>query len=168
MRIFLAGATGYIGSAVLTALVRDGHTVTALVRSPEKASAVVTAGGQVLEGDLGDPESYRARAAGHDGYVHAAVEASDRKIDLDRSAIDTFTELAAEAAGRFLIYTSGVWVLGDTPTPADEDAPLHPAGLVTWRPAHEAAVLAAAARGVRAVVVRPGIVYGGGRGIVAT
>ena len=166
MKIFLTGATGYLGSAVLSALVRDGHTVTALVRSAQKAADVAAAGGLPVEGDLGTPATYRDSAVGHDGYIHAAVEASDRKVDLDRSAIETLAELAAQAPSRVLIYTSGVWVLGDTAAPADETAPLRPTALATWRPIHEADVLATAGRGVRAIVVRPGIVFGGRRGIV--
>ena len=166
VKIFLTGATGYLGSAVLSALVRDGHTVTALVRSAQKAADVAAAGGLPVEGDLGAPATYRDAAVGHDGYIHAAVEASDRKVDLDRSAIETLAELAAQAPRRVLIYTSGVWVLGDTAAPADEAAPLRPTALVTWRPIHEADVLASAERGVRAIVVRPGIVFGGRRGIV--
>ena len=65
-----------------------------------------------------------------------------------------------------LIYTSGIWVLGPTPEPAAEDAPLNPAAIVTFRPAHEQMVLSAAGDGLRTLVVRPGIVYGGSRGIV--
>jgi len=57
-------------------------------------------------------------------------------------------------------------VLGPAPTPVDETAPLNPIEMAAWRPAHEQRVLDAAAKGVRAVVVRPGIVYGGSRGIV--
>src|SRR5262249_58277956 len=69
-----------------------------------------------------------------------------------------------EKPGRFVIYTSGIWVLGAAPDPVDETAPLNAIEIVSWRPAHEQRVLSAS--GVRAVVVRPGIVYGGARGIV--
>ncbi len=59
MRIFLTGATGYIGSAVLDALVRQGHTVTALVRDNEKAARVAARGAQPVVGNLAEPASYR-------------------------------------------------------------------------------------------------------------
>jgi nucleoside-diphosphate-sugar epimerase len=65
-----------------------------------------------------------------------------------------------------LIYTSGIWVLGPTRRPAAEDAAVNPAEIVTYRPAHEQMVLSAAGDGLRTLVVRPGIVYGGSRGIV--
>ena len=66
----------------------------------------------------------------------------------------------------FIIYTSGVWVLGKTPEPAAEDAPINPIALSAFRPAHEKMVLDAADDQVRTVVVRPGVVYGGGEGMI--
>lgn len=166
MRIFLTGATGYIGSAVLDALARAGHEVTALVRNAEKAALVAARGATPIIGNLSQPASYRDGAADHDGYVHAAFESGARGPEVDRVALDTLIG----AAGRrraFLIYTSSVWVLGNTREPADERAPLNPVERVAWRPAHEQLVLNARRRGVRAIVVRPGIVYGNARGIVA-
>jgi nucleoside-diphosphate-sugar epimerase len=76
---------------------------------------------------------------------------------------------ASQADGRMrtFIYTSGVWVLGRAIKAADESAPLDPPQHVAWRPEHENFVLAAATPTLRTVVVRPGIVYGGGRGIVS-
>jgi nucleoside-diphosphate-sugar epimerase len=65
-----------------------------------------------------------------------------------------------------MVYTSGIWVLGAAPEPVDEAAPVNPIEIVKWRPAHEQLVLASAKSGVRPLVVRPGIVYGGSRGIV--
>jgi nucleoside-diphosphate-sugar epimerase len=65
------------------------------------------------------------------------------------------------------VYTSSAWVIGDTPEPAREDALLVPPDLMAWRPAHERRVLAAARPGLRTMVVRPGIVYGGARGLIA-
>lgn len=171
MRIFLTGATGYIGTAVLDAFVRAGHEPAALVRTPEKAERVATRGVRAIVGELGTPESWVEAAAGCDAIVHTAFEASRQGVAIDRMAIDGLLEAARRrtAAGdaTTVVYTSGVWVLGDTPQPADESAALNPPDLVAWRPAHEQLVLDAAASGVRSVVVRPGIVYGGARGIVA-
>lgn len=170
MRIFLTGASGYIGQAVLEALVRGGHHVTGLVRNSEKAAQVAAAGGHPFVGDLSRPESYRDAAADHDGVVHAGFEATARGPEVDRLAIATLASAARAAApgdrARFLVYLSGVWVLGATPQPADEGAMLDPAPHVTWRPEHEQAVLQAAGDGLRTVIVRPGIVYGGTGGIV--
>ena len=99
MRIFLTGATGYIGAAVLDALVRGGHDVTALVRNTEKARRVAKRGGHPVIGDLADPESYRAAAAAQDGYIHAAFDARpERTATIDRLVVDTILE-AAVAGG---------------------------------------------------------------------
>jgi nucleoside-diphosphate-sugar epimerase len=165
MRVFLTGATGYVGSAVLEALVRHGHHVDALVRNSEDAARVQARGAHAVLGDLLNAASWRPAAAAADGAVHAAVEYTARQRDVDAAAIDGLATLPARS-GRFLVYTSGIWVLGAAPQPVDETAPVNPVELVSWRPAHELRVLATAAQGVRAVVVRPGIVYGGSRGIV--
>ena len=163
MRLFLTGGTGYVGSAVLDALVRGGHHVDALVRNSESAAKVERRGARPVLGDLAQPDSWRDAAAAADGAIHAAVEYSARTAQVDNAALDVFTSLP-EREGRLLIYTSGVWVLGPTSSPADESARVNPLEMSAWRPAHEQRVLAAT--GVRGVVIRPGIVYGGSRGIV--
>ena len=165
MRIFLTGGTGYIGAAVLDALVRGGHTVDALVRNSEKAEQVQARGGRPVLGDLGNPATYADAAAAADGAVHAAFEYSNRGPQVDTTAIETLLR-QSERPDRFVIYTSGVWILGATPAPADESADINPIDLVAWRPAHERQVLDAGTGGLRTVVVRPGVVYGGSRGIV--
>jgi nucleoside-diphosphate-sugar epimerase len=163
MRIFLSGATGQIGSAVLDALVRGGHDVTALVRTREKAAAVSGRGAQALVGDLKDGSS--RPGFGYDVYVHAAFNRA-AIVETDAAAIEVIGG-AARKVGAAFIYTSGLWVLGPSASPAAEDAPLDPPAIAAWRPAHEQRVLALAGDGVRAVVVRPGVVYGGARGLVA-
>lgn len=167
MRIFLTGPTGYIGSAVLDALIRAGHQVTALVRGLSSGAPIVAKGAQITVGNLAEPDSYRVQAAGFDAYIHAAFEASARGGEVDRLAVETLIDVARRRPGTALVYTSGVWVLGATPTPVAEDAPLDPPAMVAFRPAHERMVLDAQANGLRTVVVRPGIVYGGARGIVS-
>ena len=72
-----------------------------------------------------------------------------------------------QAAKRFVIYTSAAWVLGRSPEPMAEDAPINPVGHVSWRPDHEQLVIEANGERLRTAVVRPGVVYGGGTGIVA-
>lgn len=174
MRIFLTGATGYIGTGVLDALVRAGHVVTALVRNNEKARRVARRGAHPVIGDIGDPESYRASAEAQDGYVHTAYDTrSGRGPAIDRIVLDTILAAAkrprtagASNGRRFVIYTSGVWVLGRSPEPATEDAPINPIDLVSWRPEHEELVLRATSDRLRTIVVRPGVVYGGVHGLV--
>ena len=165
MRVFLTGGTGYVGAAVLDALVRGGHQVDALVRHNEGAARVQARGATPVLGDLMKPASWRDTAAAADGAVHAATEYGPRVRDVDEAAVDTLTPLPVKP-NRFLIYTSGIWVLGPAPTPVDETAPLDPIEMVRWRPAHERRVLDTALAGTRAIIVRPGIVYGGSRGIV--
>jgi nucleoside-diphosphate-sugar epimerase len=168
MRIFLTGASGYLGSAVLDAFVRSGHQVTGLVRNSEKAAEVASRGGTPISGDLNVPASYRRAADGHDVIIHAGFD-SVRGAETDRVAIETLIDAARAgdaARPRLLVYTSGIWVLGSTRAPAAEDAPLHPAANVAFRPAHEQMVLSAAGAGLRTAVIRPGIVFGGSRGIV--
>lgn len=170
MRIFLTGATGYIGSAVMDALLRSGHEVTALVRDPEKAERVSRRGVQPVIGELSKASSYVAAAESADSIVHTALESSKRTQKVDKQAIETLLAAAGRrhAAGHpaCFVYTSGVWVLGDTQGRAAEDAPVNPTPLVAWRPDHERAVLDAAGTGVRTIVLRPGLVYGRARGII--
>src|SRR5260370_11056088 len=165
MRVFLTGGAGYVGSAVLDALVRAGHHVDALVRNSEGAGKVQARGGHPVLGDLSNRASWRDAAAAADGSIHAAAEYGPRQRDIDAAAIEGLTTLPPRP-GRFAIYTSGIWVLGPAPEPVDESAPVNPLEIVSWRPAHEQRVLAAAKAGIRALVVRPGVVYGGARGIV--
>jgi nucleoside-diphosphate-sugar epimerase len=170
MRVFLTGGTGYIGSAVLDALLRAEHRVTAIVRDPEKATRLTNRGATPVIGELGTPKTYLAALAGSDAVVHTAFEASPRGIEKDRQAIETLIGALRGSPGsqpRTFIYTSGVWVLGATARPADEDAPVDPPEHVAWRPVHEQMVLEAGANGLRTIVIRPGIVYGGARGIVS-
>jgi nucleoside-diphosphate-sugar epimerase len=165
MRVFLTGGTGYIGSAVLDALVRGGHRVDALVRNSQAAGRVQARGARPVLGDVLNTTSWRDAAAAADGVVHAAAESGARQRRVDETAVNVMATLPPKE-NRFLIYTSGVWALGPASSPVDERAPLNPPELVSWRPSHEQRILDTASEGVRAIVVRPGIVYGGARGIV--
>ena len=170
MRVFVTGATGYIGSAVLDALLRAGHQVTPLARDPEKAEALQARGATPLVGELASPRTWIEALRASDAVVHTAFEGTVRGSQVDRQTLELILPALAEsaaAAPRTFIYTSGVWVLGKTAQPADENAPINPAAHVAWRPDHEQLVLGAGANGLRTIVVRPGIVYGGGRGIIS-
>jgi nucleoside-diphosphate-sugar epimerase len=174
MRIFITGATGYVGSAVFDAFVRAGHDVTALVRDSEQAAHLSARGARPGIGNRAEPESYRAAADAQDGYVHAAFDNSTgRGPAIDRIALDVMLAAArrprtsgSTIVSRFLIYTSAPAVLGRSPEPVGEDAPLNPISHVSWRPQHEQIVLDAGTDRVRTMVVRPGIVYGSGSGLV--
>lgn len=164
-----------MGAAVLDALVRGGHDVTALVRDNEKARRVTTRGARPVIGNLAEPDSFRGAAEAQDGYVHTAFDSTSGKGPaVERAAIEMMiaaakrprTSGSTAPAKRFLIYTSGTWVLGRTPEPAAEDAPVNPISLVSWRPDHEQIVLNATSDRLRTVIIRPGAVYGGGNGLV--
>lgn len=175
MRVFLTGATGYVGSAVLDALVRAGHEVLALVRDPATAEILSRRSGvQPVLGELATPTSYVKHVEACDGTIHTALESSKRNEVVDRQAIETLLPAVRKRAGGtvdrapFFIYTSGTWVIGKATWPADEDSKLNPTPIMSWRPLHEQLVLGAAGDGtVRTAVIRPGIVYGGARGIIA-
>jgi nucleoside-diphosphate-sugar epimerase len=165
VRVFLTGGTGYVGSAVAAALVRAGHSVTALTRAPGKERALQHLGVSPVRGDLGEPASYERIAALHDAIVHVGFE----DADTDLIALETLIGAARADEGRHLIYTSGTWVLGDTHgTVAYEGMPVRsPARVVAWRGEHEQLVLLSADEGVTPCVVRPGLVYGGKGGHVS-
>jgi nucleoside-diphosphate-sugar epimerase len=117
-------------------------------------------------GDLGAWDGIRSQAEGHDAYVHIAFESSARGPAIDAVSAGELIGLAQRAGAQSLVYTSGIWVLGPT-SGADESAPLNPVALVAWRPAVEQRVLQARTERLRTAVIRPGIVFGGGRGIVS-
>src|SRR2546425_1089832 len=165
MRVFVTGATGYVGFAVATALRRAGHDVYGLTRGAAKASQLARQEIHPVQGDIGDPKSYADAAEECSVLVHAAFESSASAVAKDKSAIDALIEAGRRGAQpKTLIFTSGVWVHGDTGGKlVDESTPLHPIKLVAWRPAHEQMVLQA--KTVRGLVIRPGCVYGGGGGL---
>jgi nucleoside-diphosphate-sugar epimerase len=170
MRIFLTGATGYIGSAIVDALLRANHQITALVRTPGSADVLASRGVTPVLGDMSTLKSYRTAAEGHEAYIHTAANAGPKREEIDRKAIETLLTAATvrpSGARVSFVYTSGLWVLGSNAQPMDESAQPNPGLLLGWRPAHEQLVLQAAGASLRTAVIRPGIVYGGNRGIVS-
>ncbi|MFC5182512.1 NAD-dependent epimerase/dehydratase family protein [Actinomadura harenae] len=163
MRVLVIGAGGYAGSALTERLVEAGHEVVALVRPGRTGSPGAA---EVRQGDLADAASLTAAVSPDvDAVVNAATPSGDAA--LDAAAVDALTA-PLRGSGRPFVYTSGVWVLGATGTGTlDEDAPTDPIPIVGYRPEIERRVLATAADGVRATVVRPGIVHGRGGGIPA-
>lgn len=168
MHVFLTGGTGYIGAAILDALIKHGHHVSALVRDPEKAARLDARGATPIMGELASPKRYAAAAAACDAVVHAAADGGPRTPVADRQFLDAVVPaLTAAGAARALVYTSGIWTIGAAPAGADETAPAAPAEISAWRTPHEQLVLDAATPTLRTMVVRPGIVYGSARGIVS-
>jgi nucleoside-diphosphate-sugar epimerase len=165
MKVFVTGGTGYIGSAVSLRLKKAGHDVSALVRSKEKGAALQAAGVKLVVGDLANPSGYAASAYGAQAFVHTAFDYAADGAEKDRKAVSTARELLRGSVGGTFVYTSGIWVLGDTGGElVDETRRTNPVQLVAFRVGHEQLALEMAKEGIRAVVVRPGIVYGGTKG----
>jgi nucleoside-diphosphate-sugar epimerase len=155
---------------VLDGLLRGNHQVTALVRTPAAADAMAARGVTPVLGDLKNLKSYRAAADGFDGYIHTAADSTAKREEVDRKALDTLMAAAAARARTdqcAFVYTSGIWVLGSNAETLDETAQPNPGQLLGWRPAHEQLVLQAGGGNLRTAVIRPGVVYGGNRGIVS-
>jgi nucleoside-diphosphate-sugar epimerase len=170
MHVFLTGATGYIGSAVVEQVRRGGHQLTALVRRPSARAGLAAKGIQTVVGELAAKDAYIAAVRTANAVIHTALDASPRRVDNDRTAIDAMLEALNERSNlgpRTFLYTSGVWILGSTSKPADESTAVAPVAFSAWRAPHEQRVLDAGGDSVRTVVIRPGIVYGGTRGIVS-
>jgi nucleoside-diphosphate-sugar epimerase len=170
MRVFVTGGTGYIGMAVVGELLAAGHSVLAMVRRPESGRQLEINGARLHVGNLKDPESYREAAADHEAIVHTAFEGSAEGVAADRTAVEALLEAASLGKTESLVYTSGIWVLGETgEKPALESTPItNPAPLVAWRPPHERMVLEAATDRLATAVIRPGVVYGGRGGLIAS
>lgn len=164
MRIFVTGATGFVGSAVVADLLAAGHEVLGLVRSDASAAALAATGAEVHRGDLSDLDSLQSGAAQADGVIHTAFNHDFSKFaqnaEEDRAAIETLGAVL-EKTGGALLATSGLagLAIGRLATEAD----LPPKPTPGYPRATEAAIAAVAARGVSASVVRlPPSTHGAG------
>jgi nucleoside-diphosphate-sugar epimerase len=157
MRVFVTGATGFIGSAMVQELGRAGHRVLGLTRSEAGARALAAAGAAAHRGDLEDLETLRAGAAAADAVIHTAFihdfARFQENCEIDRRAVQALGDALA-GSDRLLIVTSGTGIsAGESGAPVTEADP--PAGsAVMPRAATEEAAAAVADRGVRVAIVR--------------
>jgi nucleoside-diphosphate-sugar epimerase len=162
MRVFVTGASGYIGSAVALAFRRRGHQVFGLVRSSEHANKLMKNEISPVLGEIGNSQTYSLYAEQAEILIHCALDNSATFVEKDSLLINTFLKAAQKSnQHKTIIYTSGVWVYGNTQGDIiDETAPLNPLSLVRWRPRHEERIVQAASSHLSPVVIRPGCVYG--------
>jgi nucleoside-diphosphate-sugar epimerase len=165
MRLFITGATGYIGFNVALAFRRAGYEVWGLTRSRDKASLLSRHEIRPVIGTLQEPGTFTGIAAESDVIIHTAFDYEAGSAVLDSVAVKELLNATQQTANPpTFIYTSSVWIYGDTNgRPVNEQSPLSPAEAAAWRPQVEQMVLNAG--WINGVVIRPGVVYGQGGGL---
>ncbi len=156
MRVFVTGATGFIGSALIPELINAGHKVLGLSRSEAGAKSIAAAGAEVHRGSVEDLDSLKSGAAKSDGVIHLAFNHDFSKFqensEKDRHAIEALGS-ALVGSDRLLIVTSGTLLVAPGRLATEEDAPAATSASIP-RLATDEAADAVAARGVRVSMVR--------------
>src|SRR4029453_447453 len=153
MKVALTGATGFIGSHVLTDLYKHGHEVTALVRDDDQADIVAARGAIPTVVDLYDRPRVESLFRDADGAIHTASPGDASSADLDSAVVDAAIDAYA-GTGKPFIEISGVWIYGDN-TSITEDSPFQAPALVAWKEPLQSRVLAV--DDMRGVVIISGV-----------
>jgi nucleoside-diphosphate-sugar epimerase len=159
MKVALTGATGFIGSHILTELFAHGHEVTALVRNDAQAEIAADRATPVVV-DLYDRAAVANLFSGADGAIHTASPGDATSADLDSAVVDAAIG-AFSGTGKPYLHISGAWVYGDN-TSITEQSPFHAPALVAWKEPIERRVLGDS--GMRGAVIVSGTAYGDGGG----
>jgi nucleoside-diphosphate-sugar epimerase len=163
MKVFLTGASGYIGGSVAAALLSAGHDVAGLVRSTQRADQVRALGIEPVLGTLSDTDLLARMARETDAVINTA--------DSDNREVIEAILPALFGSGKLFLHTSGSSIVGDlaagepTDKVYEDDTPVRPLAGKAARVAVNESVLAAAKDGVRAVVICPTMIYGQGHGV---
>ena len=160
MKVALTGATGFIGSHVLTDLYKHGHEVTALIRDDDQADIVAARGATPTVVDLYDRAAVTSVLGDADGAIHTASPGDATSADLDSAVVDAAIDAYA-GTGKPFIEISGLWIYGAN-TSITEDSPFQAPALVAWKEPIQRRVLAV--KDMRGVVVVSGTAYGDGGG----
>ncbi len=160
MNVALTGATGFIGSHVLTEVQEHGHEVTAFVREDAQADVVAARGATPTVVDLYDQPAVVTLLRSTDGAIHTASPGDETSADLDSAMVDAAIEAFA-GTGKPYLHVSGAWVYGNNGA-ISEESPFNPPALVAWKEPIERRVLHA--NDMRGVVIVSGAAYGDGGG----
>ena len=160
MKVVLTGATGFVGSHVLTELHKHGHEVTAVVRDDVRAEIVAARDATPAVADLYDRAAIASLLGDADAAIHTASPGDATSADVDAAvagaAIDAFA-----GTGKAYLHTSGAWIYGDN-TAITEQSRFQPPALVSWKEPIQRQVLAA--DGMRGAVIVSSVAYGDGGG----
>jgi nucleoside-diphosphate-sugar epimerase len=160
MKVVLTGATGFVGSHVLTDLHKHGHEVTALVRDDAQAATVAARGATPAVADLYDRPAVARLLASADGAIHTASPGDATSAGLDAAVVDAVTDAFA-GTGKPYLQVSGLWIYGANPS-ITEASPVNAPAMVSWKEPIERRVLGAA--DIRGVVIVSSVAYGDGGG----
>jgi nucleoside-diphosphate-sugar epimerase len=159
MHVLVLGGTGFIGTAIVRALIRRGHDLIALARSEASAERLSGAGCRPLMGDIAAPEPWIARLPPVDAVVHAACDLNADMGAVDRRLLDgLLPALAARSRATRFVYTGGCWLFGSTGADvATEDTPFSPLPAFAWMVPHARRILSSP--GIEGIVIHPAMVY---------